>query len=243
MVRLFDFVHVPTKFAGTRDDDGKVYREPGKINLNTVTEEGWKALANGRTNFPSYDVFDQYRRKFKDDEAYPSEYKPFRSPSAVNLVPLDLQEDSSVKATLLGLDLIDNDADNPYLALENVMRLSDVTTARSNVFAIWITVGYFEVEKFVDYDAWKQKYGTQVPHITSDALFDAVYPDGCVLGAEKGLNDGTVVRHRAFYLIDRSSPLLVEDENNPGSFRRVEFQRGAALEDVKSVIVGEPIPL
>ena len=232
MVRLFDFVHVPTKFAGTRDDDGYVFREPGKFNLNTITEEGWKALANGRTNFPSYDEFDQYRRKFKDDPAYPSEYKPFRSPSAVNLVPpLDGNPDALVgtptSTTLLELEnLIVNDADNPYMALENAMRLSDVTTARSNVFAVWMTVGYFEVEKFDNYSTWSNKYGSQLSHIVSDAMYEAVYPDGCVLGAEKGLNDGTVRRHRAFYLIDRSVPVG-------------NFERGKKLDDINEVIIWE----
>jgi len=221
MTRLFDFVHVPTKFAGTRDDAGIVYREPGKFNLNTITEAGWEALANGRDGFPTYEEF-RRSRHWEDVDvpgvAHPSEFRPFRSPSAV---------ETPMEATWLGLNLIDDEADNPYLALENAMRLSDVTTAKSNVFAVWITVGYFEVEQFANLDDLQRKYPAHdFGHLTSD-LFSVVYPDGYVLGAEKGLGDGTLRRHRAFYLIDRSTP--------------VPYRRGEELDNVQDVILGKAL--
>ena len=165
MLSLFDYAHVPSRFAGTRTNPlgtspGLVYREPGKINLNTITESGWNALANGgangRAGFPSYKQFCDYRDKTWRTDG------PFHSPMSV----------------LVGLGMIDSRADNPYSALENLMRLSDVTTTQSNVFAVWITVGFFNVE-----------------------------PGGNVLGAERGLDDGTVRRYRMFYLIDRSTPV------------------------------------
>ena len=227
MVRLFDFVHVPTKFAGTRAPDGTVVREPGKFNLNTVTEAGWEALRSGRSDFPSYADFFGYRELTGN---YPSEFRPFRSPSAVNLVPPGAwMENAPSDATLFRLEeLIVDDAINPYLALENAMRLSDVTTTRSNVFAIWITVGYFNVEKFDTYTDFAGRFHSagRLLHINSSDMFEAVYPGGYVLGAEKGLNDGTVIRHRAFYLIDRSIPV----DN---------FDRGINLDDVKNVIIRE----
>ena len=196
MQRLFDFVHVPTRFSGTRTDPLEtspvlVYREPGKINLNTLTEEGWNILANGRTGFPSYDKFCEYRDQARDADG------PFLSPLAA----------------LLGLEgMIDNGASNPYTALENVMRLSDVTTTRSNVFAIWVSIGYFDVERFADRTALLAKYPA-LTHIDSDVMFKDVYPDGCVLGAERGLDDGTVRRYRAFYLLDRSTPVGYRYDN------------------------------
>jgi hypothetical protein len=228
LLHLFDCVHVPTRFAGTREN-GRVYREPGKLNLNTLTEEGWESLKNGRSNFPNYAQFRQYRQWSATlaDPNYPSEFRPFRSPSATRLVPpLEwdpdaLADDAPTSATLHRLEeLIDNDEKkNPYLVLENLMRLSDVTTTRSNVFAIWITVGYFEVEKFADAQA---THG--LSHI-APAMVDAVYPDGYILKGEMGLGDGTVRRHRAFYLIDRSAH--VED-----------FQRGKGLDlETEKVII------
>ena len=100
------------------------------------------------------------------------------------------------------------------------MRLSDVTTAKSNVFAVWITVGYFEVKKVNDLADLKGKYPDHnFDHISTDT-FNKVYPDGYVLGAEMGLEDGTVQRQRAFYLIDRSE------------YTGDEFKRGDKVEDV-----------
>jgi hypothetical protein len=231
MVNLFDFVHVPTRFADEkRADDGTVEREPGKINLNTVTEEAWNTLKNGRDDFPDYGTFRKYREPDEYNE-YPSEFRPFRSPSAATLVPPlkapDTIVGTPIDATLFRLEeLIDDGADNPYLALEKAMRLSDVTTVRSNVFAVWITVGYFNAEQFEDFNRFREKYpDSAIPHITNEN-FKAVYPDGCVLGVEKGLDDGTVRRHRAFYLIDRS--ML------PAGF---PFQRGGPMDtDEKNAV-------
>ena len=258
MARLLDFVHVPTKFAGTRAAEGTIVREPGKINLNTVTEEGWETLRNNRdlSVFPSYTDFRTCRQwsPIANDPNYPSEFRPFRSPSATNLVPPLLHMPPGGENALVGTPasttwlslgdlagnkvLIADDAINPYMALENAMRLSDVTTTRSNVFAIWITVGYFNVERFENYGEWHAEYGTQLSHITTPAMFDAVYSRdnegySYMLGAEKGLGDGTVIRHRAFYLIDRSSP-LIDDQNDP-----VIFYRGIERNNVRSVIIGE----
>jgi hypothetical protein len=123
-------------------------------------------------------------------------------------------------------------ADNPYTLLENYMRLSDMTTTRSNVFAVWMTIGYFEVQKFNNASVLKNTY-PQLSNITTDAIFNAVYPDGYVLGAERGLNDGTVKRHRAFYLIDRSEPV---------GFRRGEvYSRENGDPHYKPVIVDSKI--
>jgi len=55
-----------------------------------------------------------------------------------------------------------------------------VVSNHSNVFAIWITVGYFEVSR--------------VP-------VDAGHPDGYTLGQELGSDTGDIVRHRAFYIL------------------------------------------
>lgn len=213
MSLLLDFVHVPSRFTGASAE-----REPGKINLNTVTEEGWKALQNNRTNCPDYSQFHVEREKAQKPDG-----EPLRSPMAA----------------LLGLDnMMNNSADNPYTALENVMRLSDVTTTRSNVFAVWITVGYFSVEKAENLDALKAKYpGHDFEHISNGKVFEAVYPDQYVLGTEKGLDDGSVKRHRAFYLIDRSN--LMDSDTDTS----INFQRGTKLDakTMKKVIFTETV--
>jgi len=76
---------------------------------------------------------------------------------------------------------------NAYFRYEPAMRLSSVLTTRSNVYAVWITMGYFEVTS-----------------VTADP---AKYPDGFMLGQELGSDTGDTKRHRAFYMYDRSIPV------------------------------------
>ena len=75
---------------------------------------------------------------------------------------------------------------NPYFRYQAIQKLGNVFCPHSNVFAVWITVGYFEV---------------------SQHAVDAGHPDGFELGQELGSDTGDIVRHRAFYMIDRSIPV------------------------------------
>jgi len=234
-LRLLDYAHVPSRFAGTIQEwtaEGlPVYsmREPGKFNLNTITKAGWEALANGRSNFPTYDQFRRLRQWWSSREGtpgagtpddYPSEFRPFRSPAATEAVPplnsgipADALISPPESATLFDptLNMMNDKAANPYTALENVMRLSDVTTVRSHVFAVWITVGYFEVEHFESRADLLAEYPS-LTHINTDEMFRAVYPDGYVLGTDEGLDGAALRRYRAFYLIDRSIPVNFRGE-------------------------------
>jgi hypothetical protein len=75
---------------------------------------------------------------------------------------------------------------NPYFRIQNASRAMNLLTTRSNVYATWITVGYFQV----------------TPVATSP-----VYPDGYQLGEELGSDTGEIKRHRAFYIFDRTVPV------------------------------------
>jgi len=74
---------------------------------------------------------------------------------------------------------------NPFFRYRNFERFGNLLTTRSNVYAIWITVGYFEVRR----------------------NSGASYPDGYELGQELGIDTGEMQRHRAFYIFDRSIPV------------------------------------
>jgi len=74
---------------------------------------------------------------------------------------------------------------NSYFQYENYQKLGNILTTRSNVFAIWVTVGHFEVE---------------------DTTVSEACPDGLALGQELGADTGEINRTRSFYIIDRSIP-------------------------------------
>ncbi|MBI3462810.1 MAG: hypothetical protein HY000_07085, partial [Planctomycetes bacterium] len=77
-------------------------------------------------------------------------------------------------------------------------KLGNTATTRSNVFAIWVTVGFFEVLDEPQPDT-KDNDG--------DNFIDE--PDELLpkLGREVGSDTGQVKRHRGFYVIDRSRPV------------------------------------
>jgi hypothetical protein len=70
------------------------------------------------------------------------------------------------------------------------------------VFAIWLTVGFFEIEP--NYDSVND------PQFTRPYFVDAAHPDGYRYGIEMGSDLGRVKRHRAFFIVDRSIPVAFE---------------------------------
>lgn len=190
------------------------YREPGRVNINTIfSPDVWQGVVNylpdlagtsgGAPTFWNDLVTSrQGYSGTSPDPAYPTRFaRPFRSMGGSYLVPLDTMKPSKdIDATLLragpsGItplfayktDAASTDTDrNPYFQYELLRRLGNLGTTRSNVYAIWITVGYFEA--------------TSVPR-------DVAHPDGYRLGKEVGLETGEVKRHRGFYILDRSIPV------------------------------------
>ncbi|MBN1395420.1 MAG: hypothetical protein JW959_10385 [Pirellulales bacterium] len=252
--RVFEFLRVPSPFAGTEtwanptiaattNDHNfhppfnriSAYREPGKINLNTIYDNDvFYALMNG---FPGMGASSFWRefigsrqgaggpanRVFGCATGMPTEFaRPFRSFGGRALTPSVMQAllDREIDCTLLRPDPADdatplfqhnsdqpadNTDRNPYFRYQGIQRLANLTTTRSNVYAVWITVGYFEV----------------TPRPTGYDI--AIYPDGYELGRELGVDTGEIERHRAFYIFDRSIP--------------VGFQRGQDLNVDKAILV------
>jgi hypothetical protein len=89
---------------------------------------------------------------------------------------------------------------NPYMMYEPMSRLGNLVTNRSGCYAVWITVGYFEVEPA---PSWSDS--NVQAHFGGDLnLYNRVYPDGYMLGKELGSETGDVKRPRGFYIIDRT---------------------------------------
>ena len=147
------------------------------------------------------------------DPSFPTRFgNPFRSFAGGDMVPLLNMKPShgapptscEVNATVLReepagsndpLFHVDsthdyNDTDrNPYFRYQAIHRLGNLATTRSNVYAVWITVGYFEVSP------------------AASGYNQSIFPDGYMLGRELGSDTGDIERHRAFYMIDRSIPV------------------------------------
>jgi hypothetical protein len=90
---------------------------------------------------------------------------------------------------------------SPFFRLQNASRMSNLLTTRSNVYAVWVTVGYFQVT------AWT---GPSPPATNPPVVYDPAHQDGYQLGQELGNDSGQIKRHRAFYMFDRTIPVGFE---------------------------------
>lgn len=161
------------------------------------------------------------------DPAYPTQFaNPFRGASSAGLVPplltgATLGVARPTNATLLRAKGDDPDTNanplleftsalphndtsrNPTFRYQQLERLENLVTTQSNVYAMWITVGYFEVSPI----AYQPADQNHVTYRMSADEFVAIYGSGYALGAELGSDTGEIERHRAFYIIDRSVPV------------------------------------
>jgi hypothetical protein len=143
---LFDAVHVPTRFAGihrtyttdysdltgifnstTPVNQLSSFREPGRVNLNTVGfDDVWNAVVAGplATSATS--------RTAANFAAAPAK-------STANLLALSSSSATVVSDTTSATTVLAHDR-NPLHAFYTATRLANSVTPRSNVFAIWITL-------------------------------------------------------------------------------------------------------
>lgn len=259
---------VPT--AGMTVPHNKVseYREPGRINLNTVFDPiVWRAMTHDLGGANDTDFWNQIwksRRGYgfglgnvgpgnplsspygfgvsADFNANSPSYfaNPFRGAGGHFLVPLERMRfnelDNSVNGnvrtdldvgwlrplpvTVGGGDVQPlfsqtfaepwrNTTQNPAFRYQFLNKLGNTVTNRSNVYAVWVTIGFFEVEAV---DPEQYQWSSSMSPIAAWGLreFFRAFPDGFRLGRELGTDTGNVRRHRAFYLFDRSLPVAFE---------------------------------
>ncbi len=245
--RVLDYVQVPSPFVGTdvmlnptqfastagTDYDYRhppfnqvsKHRDPGKINVNTATRETINALMlnyYGSTSNPAYAAFyDNFKMSRAGNGKGPGGMfgSPFRSPSAGDMVPEPAFKRQGVDCTLLRVgtdpnralfespanttDSVNTDR-NAFFRYQALTRLGNMTTTRSNVYAVWVTVGYFEVVQ---------------------AAANDVHPDGYQLGQEVGADNGSIERHRAFFMYDRSIPVGYQRGENNNVLRGMMVRR------------------
>jgi hypothetical protein len=206
LYRIFDMLQTGPHTLGVKAGG----RIPGKININTVWDlETLMALCDPHTppanNFTAADV-----------QAIFNDMTSSRTVNVVQGNPMPGAGDTPFKGLGIGnwkqaggiypegnglADTIFRQSKNrgtarmfeitgnnfqPFQRYELYNKTFNTMTTRSNVFAVWVTVGFFEV----------------LPNSTSQPP---------KLGAELGLAEGRNVRHRMFAIIDRSVMT-----NNPG---------------------------
>ncbi len=220
--RIFDFLEVPSRYAGTTTELMPVapgagtgfalnpfntfsrYREPGKININTIQSQavfeglmGNYATAPLGANGLTWQQFLQTRAIGTNNE------NPFRPAGAGNYVPPGSAVFGGPQCTLFrggkagnpDLPLFDFTSTSPsfnsdrsaFFRNQMRQRLGNLVTTRSSVFAIWVTVGFFEVA-----------------------------PNGDLMGPDRelGIETGENRRHRGFFIFDRSIPVAYEPGQN-----------------------------
>jgi hypothetical protein len=77
---------------------------------------------------------------------------------------------------------------HPYFRTEWLQKVMNLTTVRTHQYAVWVTVGFFEVTRPGN------------PQLAATNPAQAVD----LLGEEIGLLSGQNVRHRSFFIIDRT---------------------------------------
>lgn len=170
-------------------------RVPGKININTIWDrEVLMALcdpqvSNAFTEAQIRNVFSALLSQRGKQGGPSQDDKPFRS-VATGLYPATDEQfpGSNINHTALQARAADSTkqrlfqvpvgSPHPYLQYQLLNKIFNNITVRSNVFAVWLTVGFFEVTD------------------------DSTRP--VKLGAEIGRAENRHVRHRTFAIVDRS---------------------------------------
>ena len=112
-----------------------------------------------------------------------------------------------------GLPAVNDNRDHPYFRSEWLQRVANLTTVRTHQYAVWITVGFFEVTQQGD-----PSLALTNPFLAYDTI-----------GLELGVVDGKNTRYRSFFLLDRTRATGFNPAN-PGDFRDVVVYR-QSIED------------
>jgi hypothetical protein len=97
---------------------------------------------------------------------------------------------------------------HPYFRSEWLQRIANLSTVRTHQYAVWITVGFFEVTQLGD------------PKLVNDGNNNNWIGAYDKLGLEIGLLSGRSVRYRSFFILDRTKAGGF-NPSGPGDFQKV----------------------
>jgi len=130
-------------------------------------------------------------------------------------VDLTSAQATTVNNVALGSNTGSDARQHPYFRSEWMQRIANLTTVRTHQYAVWITVGFFEVTQQGD-----------ALMANDPNYFDKAYDR---LGLELGILNGRNVRYRSFFLLDRTRATGF-DPASPGNFRDVVVYRKSLSE-------------
>ena len=147
-------------------------------------------------------------------------------PTSPNRLPPGLRSSDTPALLSKATEEFRNATRNPYFSYRPLTRLSSMTTTRSNVYAVWVTIGFFEVEKAPSRNAFASNNGFGATANTeSNLLYDKVYPEGYAFGKEAGSDTGDIRRVREFAMIDRTVPVAFEPGQNHNVDKAIRLRR------------------
>jgi hypothetical protein len=169
------------------------YREPGRVNLNTASDQRvWEAaVLRGPRPSGTAAVSNtalEWSTSTLGRPAGPSQATT-APPAASTFQLLGLKGGATVPTMVADTaDPGPDPAGNPQFQYLTATRLANVATPRSNVFAVWVTVGFFQ---------WDETAKTFILDTNGNPV-------------EVGADTGDVQRHRGFFIFDRSIPVAYE---------------------------------
>ncbi|MGI9458613.1 MAG: hypothetical protein ACR2NF_01320 [Pirellulales bacterium] len=226
--RLFGYVRTPSPFVGVREEltgdnlptlfrppfnQTETYREPGRINVNTirdpkvwgailgdqdpdnlVMEPSWADMKTDLLNSTSVGTASGQRRGAETNRS---------TTLFADADKKDGQGDPIVGEPLFSTPANSDSQFDPehssWFRFGPLIRASANTTARSEVYAIWVTVGLFEVEP-VGQGLMPAGVGPAIE----------AYPSGYKILQEYGSSSGDMKRYRGFYIFDRSRAICYD---------------------------------
>ncbi len=184
------------------------YREPGRINLNTMTSESQLRALVGHSGRYRTGMWGQFlaSRAGTGPSLVNTPFRPgASSPVDVSLLRRSVTNSATpLFAPQPNQNLHRSTSRNSHFAYESIQRLGNLVTSQSNVYAIWMTIGYFEV---------------------TPGPISPGHQDGYALGRELGTGTGKINRHRAFFIVDRSIPVAYENGQDHNAAKTIRLQR------------------
>jgi len=184
---IFDFVHVPTRFTGSyvtvtatnatvvaelrshglnahAYNQFSLFREPGRINANTAPDNSLKTALLGKQDFGSS----------------PATWQSGTSANWVDVLKLS-------NAALIDSTKPHRNPDlDVFFRYQTANRLANSATTRSNVFGVWVTIGYFQGGTDTESEPIRRQRGF--------FIYDRSIPVGFEPGHDLNVRDGILLR-------------------------------------------------